>query len=104
MDTWHYAAIGGFAGLISYFVATKRGKRDALDVLPVLRERGPSTIPEIMTALGKKGFSAQGNIVFALNSLIQQGVVEELPVPPGTKQLDKIKKRQYRLKQTSTST
>lgn len=67
----------------------------ALEILPLLRDRGPLTIPEIMEQLGLVGFAAQGKVVMALDSLIRAGRVEERPVPAGTPPLEKIKVRTY---------
>jgi hypothetical protein len=99
MEMWQIAIVGGIAGFLGALIAQRRARKTAhLDVLPVLQQRGPSTIPEIMEALGIKGFSAQGRVTMAVGALVQAGRVEELPVPDGTPQLQKIKVRKYAAK------
>jgi hypothetical protein len=48
-----------------------------------------------METLEMRGVQAQGRVLMALASLIRDGRVVEIPVPPGTRQLDKIKVRKY---------
>ncbi len=95
MEPWLIGAIAGGTAALALMVSQRRGNKTALEVLPLLRERGPLTIPEIMEQLGLTGFSAQGKLVMALDSLIRAGSVEERPLPAGTPQLDKIKVRTY---------
>lgn len=95
MEPWLIGAIAGGTAALAVMVSTRRGNKTAHEVLPLLRDRGPLTIPEIMEQLGLVGFSAQGKVVMALDSLIRAGKVEERPVPPGTPQLEKIKVRKY---------
>jgi predicted transcriptional regulator len=98
MEPWLIGAIAGGTAALAVMVSARRGNKTALEVLPLLRDRGPLTIPEIMEQLGLVGFSAQGKVVMALDSLIRAGSVEERPVPPGTPQLEKIKVRKYALR------
>ncbi len=95
MEPWLIGASAGGTAALAVMVSQRRGNKTASEVLPLLRERGPLTIPEIMEQLGLVGFSAQGKVVMALDSLIRAGSVEERPVPPGTPQLEKIKVRKY---------
>lgn len=99
MEPWQLGLIGGVTATLAVIVSQRRAKKEGYDrVLPILQQRGPSTIPELMDALGVKGFSAQGKITMELGALVRDGRVEELPVPEGTPQLQKIKVRQYRAK------
>ena len=98
MEPWLIGAIAGGTAALAVMVSQRRGNKTALEVLPLLRDLGPLTIPEIMEQLGLVGFSAQGKVVMALDSLIRAGSVEERPVPAGTAQLDKIKVRKYALR------
>jgi hypothetical protein len=98
MEPWLIGAIAGGTAALAVMVTQRRGNKTALEVLPLLRDRGPLTIPEIMEQLGLVGFSAQGKVVMALDTLIRAGNVEERPVPAGTPQLEKIKVRKYALR------
>ena len=98
MEPWLIGAIAGGTAALAVMVSQRRGNKTALEVMPLLRDRGPLTIPEIMEQLGLIGFSAQGKVVMALDSLIRAGSVEEQPVPAGTPQLEKIKVRKYALR------
>ena len=96
MEPWLLGAIAGGTAALAVMVAQRRGGgRTAKEVWPLLRERGPLTIPEIMHQLGLVGFSAQGKVVTALDALIREGKVEERAVPPGTPTLEKINVRKY---------
>jgi hypothetical protein len=95
MDAWQIALIAGLSGGIAAIITQMRGKKAAVDILPLLQQRGAMTIPEIMTALRLSGFSAQGKVVSALGQLVSAKQVEELPLPEGTRQLEKIKVRRY---------
>ncbi len=75
MEPWLIGAIAGGTAALAVMVSQRRGNKTALEVLPLLRDRGPLTIPEIMEQLGLVGFSAQGKVVMALDSLIRQGSV-----------------------------
>jgi len=98
MEPWLIGAIAGGTAALAVMVSQRRGNKTALEIVPLLRDRGPLTIPEIMEQLGLVGFTAQGKVVMALDSLIRASTVEERPVPPGTPQLDKIKVRKYALR------
>lgn len=95
MEAWLIGAIAGGTAALAAMVARRGDNKVALEILPLLRERGPLTIPEIMEQLGFVGMSAQGKVVMALDKLIRAGKVEERPVPPCTPQLEKIKVRKY---------
>ena len=95
MEPWVLGAIAGGTAALAVIVSQRRGNKTASEVWPLLRERGPLTIPEIMNQLGLQGFSAQGKVVTALDSLIREGRVEEWAVPPGTPTLEKINVRKY---------
>jgi predicted transcriptional regulator len=89
------AIIGAVVGTVTVIVNQQQAKTLALRVLPMLRERGPMTVPEVVTALGMKGMNAQGKVAITLAHLVKTGQVLEQPVPPGTKRLEKIKIRKY---------
>ena len=93
------AAATGVAISIATMIAQKRARADATAlsgrVLPALKARGALTVPELMETLDMRGFQAQGKLLMALASLIRDGHVAEVPIPPGTRQLDKIKVRKY---------
>ena len=95
MDPVTIGLIAGGSVFVGTLIARKRGERQALAVLPVLREHGPMTIPELMAALGLDGINARGKVVLAIDSLVRAKQVAEGTVPPGTPQLDKIKVRKY---------
>jgi hypothetical protein len=95
MEPWLIGAFAGGTAALAVLVSSRRGNQTAREVLPLLHERGPLTIPEIMDQLGLIGFSAQGKVVMALDALIRSGSVEEKPVPLGTPQLEKINVRKY---------
>jgi hypothetical protein len=96
MDPITIGVISGAAVGVGVLIARLRGQKAAGDVLPLLQQRGPLTIPELMTAMGLSGMTAQSKIVFALDSLVRSGKVLEGDVPPGTAQMQKIKVRKYR--------
>src|SRR5262245_38834804 len=98
MEPWLLGAIAGGTAALAVVVSQRRGNKTATGVWPLLRDRGPLTIPEIMEQLGLHGFSAQGKVVMALDSLIREGRVEERPVPPGTPAQEKINVRKYALR------
>ena len=95
MEPWLLGAIAGGTAALAVLVTQRRGNKTAIDVLPLLRSKGPLTIPELMSELDLHGFSAQGKVVMALDSLVRNGLVDERSVPPGTPALDKIKVRKY---------
>ena len=85
------ALAGGAAAAIAVLVTQRRAVRRVPNVLPVLRARGPSTIPDIMAALGK----SEGEVVMALDVLVRRGKVAEGAVPRGVAVTSKIKVRRY---------
>ena len=93
------AAATGVAISIATMIAQKRARADSTAlsarVLPALKARGALTVPELMETLDMRGFQAQGKILMAIASLIREGRVAEIPIPPGTRQLDKLKVRKY---------
>lgn len=95
MEPWLLGAIAGGTAALAVVVAQRRGHQTAVDVLPVLRRKGPLTIPELMTELGMQGFSAQGKVVMALDSLVRSGLVDERPIPSGIPALDRINVRKF---------
>jgi hypothetical protein len=99
MELWQTGLIGAIAGTLAVLSLQRKAKTGGKErVLPLLRERGRLTIPEIMEALGENGLSAQGKVAMEVRSLVQSGQVSELPVPDGTPQLQKIKVRKYAVK------
>ena len=89
------AIAGGGAAAIAVLLTQRRIARPRVDILPVLRARGPSTIPDIMTALGLEGIQAQGKVVLALDAVVRSGKVAEGAVPRGTPVTSKIRVRRY---------
>jgi hypothetical protein len=59
------------------------------------RERCARVPATRLETLDMRGIQAQGKIQMALASLIREGRVAEIPIPPGTRQLDKIMVRKY---------
>jgi hypothetical protein len=97
MEPWLLGAFAGGTAALAMLIAQRRTNTTIPSVLTLLRDRGPLAIPDMMNELGLAGFSAQGKIVMALDSLVRRGQVTEQPVPPGTPTLDKIKVRKYAL-------
>jgi hypothetical protein len=97
MEPWLLGAFAGGTAALAVFIAQRRTNPTVPSVVTLLRDRGPLTIPQIMEDLGLQGFSAQGKIVMALDTLVRSGQVNEQPVPPNTPTLDKIKVRKYSL-------
>ena len=95
MEPWLLGAIAGGTAALAVVIAQRRGDKSALPVLPILRRKGPLTIPELMTELGVQGFSGQGKVVMAIDALVRSGHVIERPVPAGTATLDRIHVRKY---------
>ncbi|APR80525.1 Hypothetical protein A7982_05872 [Minicystis rosea] len=83
---------------ISTMLQRARNKKLALSIEPILRERGPLTLPELATAMGMGGFYARGKVALALNDLAVAGQVEIIPAPEGTPQLQKVNHIRYRLR------
>src|SRR5512141_1119278 len=78
-------AVGVAIGLL--LAVGRQGARNrelAARIEPLLRERGPQTLPELGEALGMGGFLARGKVAMALNDLVLAGKVEVLPAPVGT--------------------
>jgi hypothetical protein len=98
MEIWHYALIGGVAGSVGVLISQRRAKKDAVNVLPVLREKGPLTIPQLQEAMNLPGFMKRGKLVMAVGELVKTRQVIEHEVPPGTPQLEKINVRTYSAK------
>jgi hypothetical protein len=100
MDPWILGVIAGGTAALAVLVAQRRGSQSATtqSVLTLLRDRGPLTIPEMMDQLGLSGFSEQGRLVMALDSLIRGDRVAEQPVPATTPTLERINVRKYILR------
>jgi hypothetical protein len=99
MEPWMIGVIAGLAGFFAVVASRRRAKKEGYDqVLPLLQQRGAMTVPELLEALGKKGFTAQGTLVMELGALVREGTVIEHPLPAGTPQLQKVKVRKYAAK------
>jgi hypothetical protein len=98
MEIWHFAIIGGISGLGAVLVMQTRAKKDAITVLPVLREKGPLSIPQLQDAMNMPGVMKRGKLVYALDALVKSGQVTVNEPPPGTPQLEKIDVRTYAAK------
>lgn len=86
-------AVGiGLAGVIT----RRRNQRLAPAIEPLLRERGPLTLPELATAMDMGSFYARGKVALALNDLIHAGRVEVIAAPAGTPQLQRVDHIRYR--------
>ncbi len=100
MDGSDSGIIGGIAAgvgvAIAMYITSRRNRKIGVTIEPVLRERGPMTLPALAEALGMGGFYARGKVVLALNDLINAGKVEVIPAPEGTPQLQKVNHVQYR--------
>ena len=73
----------------------RRNERLGAMIEPLLRERGPMTLPALSEALGMGSFLSRGKVVLALQEMIAQGKVEVIPAPAGTAQLDKVNHIRY---------
>jgi hypothetical protein len=92
-------AISVAVGLaIANHLTRKRNVKISADLEPLLRDKGPQTMPELASALGMGGFLARGKVVMALNEMIVGGKAEVIDAPPGTPQLQKVNHIRYRLK------
>jgi len=87
--------LGGLTALLAVSVLRRRVSRVAREVLPVLRDGGPLTIPELMDRLGLDRIEARGTIVIAIDSLVRSGRVHEGTVPPNTPTPLRIDVRKY---------
>jgi hypothetical protein len=89
--------VGVSIGLV---VASARQSKKNADLAtriePLLREKGPLTLPALAEAMGMGGFMARGKVVLALNELQANGQVEVIPAPEGTPQLEKVNHILYR--------
>ena len=97
MEPWLLGAFAGSTAALAVLIARRRSDTMIPSVLTLLRDRGPLTIPGIMAELGLVGFSAQGKLVGAIDSLVRSGKVCEQPVPPKTAMHEKINVRKYAL-------
>ncbi len=95
MEPWLLGALAGGTVAFAALIAQRRTSKTTPEVLSILRERGPLTIPGIMSELGLEGMSAQGRVVMALDTLIKRGAVDELPVPGDVPRMERIKVRRY---------
>jgi DNA-binding MarR family transcriptional regulator len=95
MEPWLLGAIAGGTAAFAVVIAQRRTNKTTPEVLSILRDRGPLTIPEIMRELGLEGMAAQGRVVMALDTLIKRGDVDELPVDREVPRLERIKVRRY---------
>ncbi len=89
--------VGVSIGIVA--AASRQSKKNAdigARIEPVLREKGPLSLPALAEALGMGGFMARGKVVLALNELSTSGKVEVIPAPEGTPQLEKVKHILYR--------
>jgi DNA-binding HxlR family transcriptional regulator len=89
------ALIGTIVGTLAVAYTAIVAKRQAADVLPVLRDKGPLTIPQLMEAMGKRGGRTQRVLVMSLDQLVKTGQVVASEVPPGTPQREKLRVRTY---------
>jgi hypothetical protein len=100
MDSTVMTIAIGVSVAIGMVIAMSRQNKRNQDLValiePVLRERGPLTLPGLSEALGMGGFYARGKVVLALNELFARGAVELIPAPEGTPQLQKVNHIQYR--------
>ena len=95
MEPWLLGAIAGGTAAFAVVIAQRRSNKTTPEVLSILRDRGPMTIPEIMRDLGLEGMSAQGRVVMALDALIKHGEIDELPVDRDVPRLERINVRRY---------
>jgi hypothetical protein len=103
MEPWLLGALAGGTAAFAVVIARARGNKTTPEVLSILRERGPMTIPDIMRELGLEGMSAQGRVVMALDALIRRGEVDELPVEREVPRLQRIEVRRYRARYSMSS-
>ena len=84
--------------VIAMALQSRKNKKLALALEPTLREKGPMTLPALSETLGMANFYARGKVGLALNELVSQRLVEVIPAPEGTPQLQKVKFIQYKLR------
>ena len=70
----------------------------AANIEPLLRARGPMTLPQLQEALAMQSFSGRGKVAMALNAMVAAQTLEVVEAPPGTPQLEKVKVIQYKLR------
>ncbi len=93
---WIGVAVG-IGIVIATVLQRKKGARIEEQIIPVLRERGVLTLPEIAEAIGRGSFTGRGKVAMALNAMAAAKRVEIIPAPEGTPQLEKVKHIKYRL-------
>jgi hypothetical protein len=86
------------AVFLSSRLQRQKNRKLATSLEPLLRERGPLTLPEVAAAIGMEGGFARGKVVLALNEMVTQGKLETIPAPDGTPQLQKVNFIKYRLR------
>ena len=75
----------------------KKGSGLPGEVEQVLRGRGPQTLREVSSLLGRDSFFARGQVAQALSALHGVGKVRVIPAPDGTPQLKKVELIKYEL-------
>ena len=96
METWVLGALAGGTAALAVMIAQRRTHKTLPEVLSILRERGPLTIPEIMRELGLEGMGAQGRVVTAIDRLVLRGQIAEQPVEREVPRMERIHVRKYR--------
>jgi hypothetical protein len=89
-------AVGAGLAIASLLQRRKNQAQGNL-ILPLLRERGPMTLPELGAAMNQPGFMARGKIAMALNEMVAARQIEVIPAPDGTPALQKIDHIKYRI-------
>jgi hypothetical protein len=97
MDPMILGVIAGGTAALAMIVAQRRTTK-RLELVPLLREHGPLTIPQLMAMLGLEGWSAQGRVVMALDALVRSGKVEEGKVSRTIPTIERINHRKYTLR------
>jgi hypothetical protein len=93
---WIGVAVG-IGIVIATLLQRKKAAKIEEEIVPVLRERGALTLPELAEAVGRSGVMGRGKVAMALNQMAAAKRVEIIPAPEGTPQLEKIKHIKYRL-------
>lgn len=87
-------AVGIAIGLgIAMAHLRSQSRKLASSIEPLLRARGPLTVPELISGLNLRGFLARGKV--ALDALVATGHVEVTPAPAGTPRLQRIHHIRY---------
>ncbi len=73
---------GGAVG--ARLIQSKRNQTLSPAIEAALRDQGSLTLSQVTGALGLKGLSARGKVLFALAEMIARGKVREIPAPEGT--------------------